>query len=87
MSWIQLTSVTATNNSNVIVVNTGSTVGIKAGDALPLAGFDLAEVEGVFATSLQLRKTMGLAQLNQAFKRLSCRHSVILTTLWKRLEI
>ncbi|HGS4460720.1 TPA: pyocin knob domain-containing protein [Vibrio metschnikovii] len=56
MSWIQLTSVTATNNSNVIVVNTGSTVGIKVGDALLLAGFDLVEIEGVFANQLQLRK-------------------------------
>lgn len=61
MSWIQLTSVTATNNSNVIVVNTGSTVGIKAGDALLLAGFDLVEVEGVFATQLQLRKPWAYA--------------------------
>lgn len=61
MSWIQLTSVTATNNSNVIVVNTGSTVGIKSGDALLLAGFDLVEVEGVFATQLQLRKPWAYA--------------------------
>ncbi|WP_072669509.1 hypothetical protein [Vibrio injensis] len=61
MSWIQLTSVTATNNSNVIVVNTGSTVGIKTGDALLLAGFDLVEVEGVFANQLQLRKPWAYA--------------------------
>ena len=52
--WVKLTSVTATNNSDVIVVNVGSTVGIKIGDALLLAGF-IVEISGVFANELQVR--------------------------------
>ncbi len=55
MSWIKLTSVTATNGSNIVAVVTGDTTNVKVGDALLLAGFDVVEIEGVFANQLQLR--------------------------------
>ncbi|XAG86535.1 hypothetical protein MRM63_15615 [bacterium 19MO03SA05] len=56
MSWVQLTSVTATSGSKVVAINSSDAVGIKVGDALLIAGFDLIEIEGVFASQLQLRK-------------------------------
>lgn len=56
MSWVQLTSVTATSGSKVVAINSSDAVGIKVGDALLIAGFDLVEIEGVFASQLQLRK-------------------------------
>jgi len=66
MSWIKLTSVTATNGSKIVVVNSGSTTGIKAGDALKLGAFDVYEIEGVFAAQIQLREPWGNATQNNA---------------------
>lgn len=57
MSWTRLTSITANNGSNIITVNSGSTTNIKVGDALLVEGFDLVEIEGVFASQLQTKAT------------------------------
>lgn len=57
MSWTRLTSITANNGSNIITVNSGSTTNIKVGDALLVEGFDLVEIEGVFASQLQTKTT------------------------------
>ncbi|EGQ9150135.1 hypothetical protein GCS58_10565 [Vibrio parahaemolyticus] len=56
MSWITLTSVTATNGQKVVAVNSGSTANIKIGDALKIGAFDVYEIEGVFANQLALRE-------------------------------
>ncbi|WP_447040756.1 phage head spike fiber domain-containing protein [Vibrio parahaemolyticus] len=55
MSWITLTSVTATNGQKTVAVNSGSTATIKIGDALKIGAFDIYEIEGVFANQLTLR--------------------------------
>ncbi|WP_158133659.1 hypothetical protein [Vibrio navarrensis] len=55
MSWITLTSVTATNGQKTVAVNSGSTATIKIGDALKIGAFDIYEIEGVFANQLALR--------------------------------
>ncbi len=54
MSWTRLTSISVTNGSAIVTVNSGSTINIKVGDALLIGGFDLVEIEGVFANQLQL---------------------------------
>ncbi|MCG6233118.1 hypothetical protein [Vibrio furnissii] len=54
MSWTRLTSISVTNGSAIVAVNSGSTINIKVGDALLIGGFDLVEIEGVFANQLQL---------------------------------
>ncbi|WP_375058771.1 hypothetical protein ACEZDF_21595 [Vibrio alginolyticus] len=61
MSWITLTSVTATNGQKVVAVNSGSTANIKIGDALKIGAFDIYEIEGVFADQLSLREPWGNA--------------------------
>lgn len=55
MSWITLTSVTATNGQKTVAVNSGSTANIKIGDALKIGAFEIYEIEGVFASQLTLR--------------------------------
>ncbi|MDU9591533.1 MULTISPECIES: hypothetical protein [unclassified Vibrio] len=61
MSWITLTSVTATNGQKTVEVNSGSTANIKVGDALKIGAFDIYEIEGVFANQLSLREPWGNA--------------------------
>ncbi|MBX5339492.1 hypothetical protein [Vibrio parahaemolyticus] len=66
MSWITLTSVTATNGQKVVAVNDGSTANIKIGDALKIGAFDIYEIEGVFANQLSLREPWGNATQTNA---------------------
>ncbi|MCS0442104.1 hypothetical protein ND898_19030 [Vibrio diabolicus] len=61
MSWITLTSVTATNGQKTVEVNSGSTANIKVGDALKIGAFDIYEIEGVFVNQLSLREPWGNA--------------------------
>lgn len=66
MSWITLTSVTATNGQKTVAVNSGSTANIKIGDALKIGAFDIYEIEGVFANELSLREPWGNATQTNA---------------------
>lgn len=66
MSWITLTSVTATSGQKTVAVNSGSTATIKIGDALKIGAFDIYEIEGVFANQLSLREPWGNATQTNA---------------------
>lgn len=66
MSWVRLSSVSVANNSNIVAINAGNTADVKVGDALLIDGFDLVEVEGVFANQLQLRKPWAHAAQSSA---------------------
>ncbi len=66
MSWIKLTSVTATNGSNIVAVTSGSTAGINVGDGLQIGAFELCEIVAVYASQLQLRDNWGNATQTSA---------------------
>ncbi|CCN69795.1 hypothetical protein [Vibrio nigripulchritudo] len=56
MSWVNLSSVSVTNNSKVVSINDGlSSAGIRPGDGIQIKGFELYEVDGVFAHQLTLK--------------------------------
>ncbi|MGU3163602.1 hypothetical protein [Vibrio cholerae] len=64
MTWSRIASVNVTEGSKIVTVSSGTTLAINQGDALSLAGFDLAEIEGVFAEQLLLAKPWASASLS-----------------------
>ncbi|ALR15721.1 hypothetical protein [Vibrio natriegens] len=55
MSWINLSSVTVSNGSKTVTINSGLTTNVKVGDALLIGNEAPVEISGVFASQLILR--------------------------------
>ncbi|SUP22619.1 hypothetical protein [Vibrio parahaemolyticus] len=55
MSWINLSSVTVSNGSTTVTINSGLSTNVKVGDALLIGNEAPVEISGVFATQLILR--------------------------------
>lgn len=55
MTWINLSSVTVSNGSKTVTVNSGLTTNVKVGDALLIGNDAPVEISSVFASQLILR--------------------------------